>query len=78
MTPFTTQMVFLVVASTSTRTCDAEQFAYDPASEFGPQNWAALDIENNQCGGNAQSGIDIASSSCNEYEATYTFNVSHR
>jgi hypothetical protein len=35
MTPFTTVMAFLVVASTTTLTCYAEQFAYDPASEFG-------------------------------------------
>ena len=52
-----------------------ELFSYDPASEFGPQNWAQLDIPDNQCGGSEQSGINIVSSSCTEYNAAYTFNV---
>ena len=74
-----TQMLLLVVLSTMTPSTHAteENFSYDPSSEFGPQHWAELDIENNQCGGNAQSGINIESSSCNEYNATYIFNVSN-
>jgi carbonic anhydrase len=80
MTLLNTVLLLLVVVtptSTTGRILE-EEFSYDPLSEFGPQNWAELNIENNQCGGKAQSGIDIASSSCNEYNAAYTFNVRNR
>jgi carbonic anhydrase len=52
------------------------KFSFDPAAADGPQNWATLDIENNQCGGNAQSGINIPTGPCDELMADYTFNVS--
>ena len=68
--------LLLAVVVLPTTKASEVKFSYDPASEFGPQNWANLTIENNQCGGQRQSGIDIVSSSCGEYDAVYSFNVS--
>ena len=52
------------------------EFSFDPAADNGPLNWADLDIENNQCGGMAQSGINVPTGPCDEVMADYVFNVS--
>jgi len=49
-------------------------FSYDPANPFNPESWAAVDIPDNQCGGAFQSGIDIPTHQCDEYE-DYIFTV---
>lgn len=72
---FSSVIFLLVIASIATSASEVK-FEYDPSSELGPQNWAELDIESNQCGGMRQSGINIESSSCSEYDAPYTFSVS--
>jgi hypothetical protein len=74
---FFVNLLILLAASTIAPTYSAEIFDYDPSSAFGPPNWAKLDIANNQCGGMRQSGINIVSSSCSEFDAPYTFNVSN-
>lgn len=53
-----------------------EKFSYDLEAEDGPLKWADLDIKNNQCGGTAQSGINIPTGPCDEVMADYVFNVS--
>ena len=52
------------------------KFSYDIEAADGPLNWADLDIENNQCGGMSQSGIDIPTGPCDEIMADYVFTVS--
>jgi hypothetical protein len=53
-------------------------FSYDPASSTGPLDWPSLVIPNktNECGGAAQSGIDIPTGGCDETNANYIFEVS--
>jgi carbonic anhydrase len=52
------------------------KFSYDLEAEDGPLKWADLDIENNKCGGMAQSGINVPTGPCDEVMADYVFNVS--
>jgi carbonic anhydrase len=54
----------------------AEIFGYDPNDPKGPAHWASLNITGNQCGGSAQSGIDIPTSKCDVTD-DYTFDVSY-
>jgi hypothetical protein len=49
-------------------------FSYDPSNPYGPTGWASVDIAGNQCGGSAQSGIDVPQSSCDVME-DYVFSV---
>jgi carbonic anhydrase len=53
-------------------------FSYDPAAVNGPSKWSSLDLGEtaNACNGSKQSGIDIPTSSCNETNADYKFEVS--
>ena len=43
-------------------------YSYNPEDEYNPSNWAAVAVADNQCGGNAQSGIDIPSSKCTVFD----------
>ena len=53
------------------------KFSFDPAAADGPLNWGNLtDIEGNQCGGMAQSGINVPTGPCDEVMADYIFKVS--
>ena len=52
------------------------KFSYDLESEHGPLHWAHLEIEDNQCGGMAQSGVDVPTGPCTVLLADYVFNVS--
>ena len=52
------------------------KFSYDLEAEDGPLNWGDLEIEGNQCGGMAQSGIDVPTGPCTVLMADYVFNVS--
>jgi hypothetical protein len=53
------------------------KYSYDPSKENGPVNWSLIDIPGkvNQCGGTAQSGIDITTGPCDKTNANYTFEV---
>ena len=52
------------------------KFSFDPAADDGPLKWGTLDIEGNQCGGDAQSGINVPTGPCDEVMADYIFKVS--
>jgi len=55
----------------------AGKFSYDTTAPFGPDNWAAIDIPDNECGGSFQSGIDIPSQQCGPNDLDdYVFTVS--
>lgn len=52
------------------------QYSYQPGDPTGPESWATLSMDGNQCGGYAQSGIDIpTSNTCDGYDG-YIFSVS--
>jgi hypothetical protein len=53
-------------------------FSYKLDSDKAPGAWASLDLgagKVNECGGAAQSGIDVPTSSCNVFD-DYVFSVS--
>ena len=53
-------------------------FSYQPDSDKGPLSWGSLDLGPytvNECGGSAQSGIDVPTSSCDVFD-DYIFSVS--
>ena len=50
-------------------------YSYDPANEFGPDNWASVVVEDNQCGGLKQSPIAVSTMDCTDFE-DYTLTVS--
>ena len=52
------------------------KFSYDLEAEDGPLHWGDLEIDGNQCGGMAQSGINVPTGPCDEIMADYEFNVS--
>ena len=57
----------------------AGTFSYKPDSDKAPNSWASLDLGpnvNNQCGGSAQSGIDVPTHSCDTF-GDYVFSVSN-
>jgi carbonic anhydrase len=51
-------------------------YSYDQEHPLGPDDWETLELEGNQCGGNAQSPIAIESFECSEY-ADYKLTVSN-
>jgi carbonic anhydrase len=53
----------------------AAKYSYHSEDDLGPANWADVDVEDNQCGGDTQSPIAIDSRSCDMY-ANYRFIVS--
>jgi carbonic anhydrase len=55
---------------------DPDVFSYDPDDEYGPESWKYLPIENNECGGRRQSGIDIPTRPCENATSPYIFKVS--
>jgi hypothetical protein len=58
-------------------------FSYKPDSDKAPLSWSGLDLGqnadgadiDNQCGGAAQSGIDVPTSTCDVFD-DYVFSVS--
>ncbi|GKY94974.1 hypothetical protein MPSEU_000462100 [Mayamaea pseudoterrestris] len=52
----------------------SDLYSYDPSNEYSPENWAQVDLPNNECGGSAQSGIDVPTSGCDDF-ADYTFSA---
>jgi hypothetical protein len=53
-------------------------FSYQSDSDKGPLSWGSLDLGPdtvNECGGSAQSGIDVPTSSCDVFD-DYIFSVS--
>jgi carbonic anhydrase len=51
------------------------EFSYDLEANDGPSNWATLDIEDNDCGGMSQSGINVPTGDCDELNADYKLEV---
>jgi carbonic anhydrase len=54
---------------------DGASYNYDSSSSIGPDQWASLAIDSNQCGGSKQSPIAVETTACNTY-ADYTLTVS--
>jgi carbonic anhydrase len=56
-------LCLLSIASSEASSVQSDYYyTYDPNDEHGPSLWKYLDIADNECGGDAQSGIDIPSS----------------
>jgi carbonic anhydrase len=70
--PFFTIMALLMFPSV--KVMAAGDYSYDMNDPLGPNNWAMVDVEDNQCGGSAQTPINIESTPCTEV-AEYTLNV---
>ena len=72
----TINTLFIIIAITTSLSLGAEvEFSYDPTSDVGPDNWGTLDVEDNQCDGMSQSGINVVTGQCDEFNANYTFTV---
>lgn len=71
-------MKFIALAlSTLPVVFSAGSFSYQPDSDKAPNSWGSLDLGPgtvNECGGSAQSGIDVPTSSCNVFD-DYVFSA---
>lgn len=66
----------VLLLSSATAILGEGSFSYDPDSADGPASWATLQIPENQCGGDAQSPINIVTSVvCDEKDVDYRFDV---
>jgi carbonic anhydrase len=50
-------------------------YSYDPLKDNGPQNWATLSIENNQCGGDMNSPVAVTSKTQCDRQKSYVMNA---
>jgi carbonic anhydrase len=57
------------------KACEGASYNYDSSSSIGPDQWASLAIDNNQCGGSKNSPIAVETTACDTY-ADYTLTVS--
>jgi carbonic anhydrase len=69
-------LVAMALLAESMLVSDPDVFSYDPDDEYGPESWMYLPIENNECGGRRQSGIDIPTRPCENTTSPYIFKVS--
>jgi hypothetical protein len=73
---FNIVVVTVLVSTTYLGQADGvAKYSYHSEDALGPANWANVDVEDNQCGGDTQSPIAIVSRSCDMY-ANYRFIVS--
>jgi hypothetical protein len=73
-----TLLSFLVTSAPTATLVHADTsvaFSYDPLSDVGPANWGLLPLDGNQCDGEKNSPIAVATSACTLY-ANYHFDVS--
>jgi carbonic anhydrase len=46
----------------------AGEYSYDPDNEFGPANWASVEMDGNQCGGDKNSPVAVEVAPCDEFK----------